>query len=243
MAHAVELSAVSLVYPKTGIVLDDISLQFGGGKFVSILGPSGCGKSSLLRLIAGLEKPSAGTIQAPEDGIGFVFQKPALLPWATALDNVTLPSRLGLSGSDHARSLLEQVGLAESADLKPHELSGGMQMRVSIARALMGDPKLLLMDEPFAALDSFTRQKLNGDLLAIWETSGLSAVFVTHSVSEAAFLADEIILMSPRPGQIIRVADVPFPRPRTKSLLADHAFLDFCVSLTEQLEHSMSDAT
>ena len=239
MAHAVDLSGLSLAYPNTGQVLSDVSHHFKPGRFTAILGPSGCGKSTLLRLIAGLEDPDRGDISAPEDGIGFVFQKPALLPWADALTNVALPARMGIGDADNALALLARVGLGDSVHLKPHELSGGMQMRVAIARALMGHPRLLLLDEPFAALDSFTRQKLNDALLSVWEASAVTAVFVTHSVAEAAYLADEIILMTPRPGRILQSVPVPFNRPRNKSLLADHEFQDFCTGLTQSLEQAM----
>jgi NitT/TauT family transport system ATP-binding protein len=194
--------------------LRDASLEIGRGDFLALLGPSGCGKSTLLRLIAGLDRPDAGTIQwqagrspAPGD-TGFVFQDPTLLPWASAEDNVFLPLRLG--GFARARAMpevhaaLARVGLAGFERARPRQLSGGMRMRVSIARALVTRPALLLMDEPFAALDEFTRHRLQADLLALWQSLGCTVVFVTHSIYEAAFLAQRIVLMTPRPGRIVQ---------------------------------------
>jgi NitT/TauT family transport system ATP-binding protein len=179
-----------------------------------LLGPSGCGKSTLLRLIAGLDQPDAGTLNwdaghAPTPGeVGFVFQDATLLPWASAEDNVFLPLRLrGVSRAQAAapvRTALAQVGLGGFEAALPRQLSGGMRMRVSIARALVTRPRLLLMDEPFAALDEFTRHRLQADLLALWKAVGCTVVFVTHSIYEAAFLARRIVLMTPRPGRIER---------------------------------------
>jgi NitT/TauT family transport system ATP-binding protein len=193
--------------------LDDISLRIETGDFVALLGPSGCGKSTLLRLLAGLEEPSNGRIdwdagQRPGPGnIGFVFQDATLLPWGSAADNVWLPLRLrGKTKSEASgaiASALAQVELTEFSRSRPRSLSGGMKMRVSIARALVSNPVLLLMDEPFAALDEFTRHKLQEDLRKLWRISGKTIVFVTHSIYEAAFLATRILVMSPRPGRIV----------------------------------------
>lgn len=194
------------------MALRDADLRIARGDFVALLGPSGCGKSTLLRLIAGLDKPDVGNLaweQAPAPGeIGFVFQDATLLPWGTAEENVFLPLRLrGVSwgaARDEVRAALGRVGLAGFEGARPRQLSGGMRMRVSIARALVTKPRILLMDEPFAALDEFTRHKLQEDLLALWREARCTVVFVTHSIYEAAFLAKRVVVMTPRPGKIAR---------------------------------------
>jgi NitT/TauT family transport system ATP-binding protein len=201
-------------FPNGTEALRDVSLDVDSGDFIALLGPSGCGKSTLLRLIAGLDRPDAGRLDwadgkqpAPGD-IGFVFQDATLLPWASAEQNVFLPLRLrGVAWSDAAddvRAALARVGLAGFEAQRPRQLSGGMRMRVSIARALVTRPRLLLMDEPFAALDEFTRHTLQSDLLEVWRSAGCTVVFVTHSIYEAAFLARRIVVMTPRPGRIDR---------------------------------------
>ncbi len=192
--------------------LRDVSLTINAGDFVALLGPSGCGKSTLLRLIANLERPDTGHLtwdagHQPKPGeIGFVFQDATLLPWASATDNVYLPLRLaGVPRADatpRVQEALHRVGLSGFETARPRQLSGGMRMRVSIARALVTRPRLLLMDEPFAALDEFTRNQLQEDLLALWQELRCTVVFVTHSIYEAAFLARRIVLMTPRPGRI-----------------------------------------
>jgi len=190
--------------------LRDVSLGIARGDFLALLGPSGCGKSTLLRLIAGLDRPDAGRLtweQPPAPGeIGFVFQDATLLPWASAEENVFLPLRLrGMtreSALPDVRAALARVGLQGFEQSRPRQLSGGMRMRVSIARALVTRPRILLMDEPFAALDEFTRHLLQADLLSLWKEIGATIVFVTHSIYEAAFLARRIVLMTPRPGRI-----------------------------------------
>ena len=194
--------------------LADVSLTIENGDFVALLGPSGCGKSTLLRLIAGLDQPDTGRIawtdgQPPAPGeIGFVFQDPTLLPWATAAANVALPFRLRradpVEAAARVRAALVDVGLAGFEHARPRQLSGGMRMRVAIARALVTRPRLLLLDEPFAALDEFTRHRLQEDLLALWRAHRCTIVFVTHSIYEACFLARRIVLMTPRPGRIAR---------------------------------------
>lgn len=207
--------------------LHDVSLRLEPGDFVALLGPSGCGKSTLLRLIGGLDRPDAGTLvwdagHKPTPGeVGFVFQDATLLPWATAEDNVFLPLRLRNVPREQAmpevRAALLRVGLAGFEKARPRQLSGGMRMRVSIARALVTRPRVLLMDEPFAALDEFTRHKLQEDLLALWEAAGCTVVFVTHSIYEAAFLARRIVLMTPRPGRVEREVASPLrPEPETR---------------------------
>jgi NitT/TauT family transport system ATP-binding protein len=194
--------------------LRGVSLRIESGDFVALLGASGCGKSTLLRLIAGLDRPDSGAVAwdsgaAPEPGrIGYVFQDATLLPWATAAENVYLPMRLlGRSRADADADIsdaLSRVGLDGFADARPRQLSGGMRMRVSIARALATKPRVLLMDEPFAALDEFTRHKMQLDLLGLWRDLGCTVVFVTHSIYEAAFLARRIVAMTPRPGRVHR---------------------------------------
>ncbi len=214
--------------------LRDANLTIAAGDFVALLGPSGCGKSTLLRLIAGLDAPDTGVLRWGDGAangpgmaageIGFVFQDATLLPWATAAENVWLPLRLRGIGREAARAdvqaALGRVGLAGFEGARPRELSGGMRMRVSIARALVGRPRLLLMDEPFAALDEFTRHGLQDDMLALWRDAGCTVVFVTHSIYEAAFLARRIVVMTPRPGRIateIRSPLVPEPAARFSS--------------------------
>ncbi|HMO73237.1 MAG TPA: ABC transporter ATP-binding protein [Paracoccaceae bacterium] len=202
--------------------LSRMDLAVGTGDFVSLLGPSGCGKSTALRLIAGLMPPTAGRIlweggmQAGD--LGVVFQEPTLMPWATVAQNVWLPFRLRGQSLASVRAeideVLAQVGLSGFAGSYPRELSGGMKMRVSIARALVTHPRLILMDEPFAALDEITRQRLNDDLLALKARIGCTVVFVTHSVFESVFLSDRIVIMAPRPGRVVAevAVDAPYPR-------------------------------
>ncbi|MBS0561070.1 MAG: ABC transporter ATP-binding protein [Proteobacteria bacterium] len=230
--------------------LRDVSLDIGAGDFIALLGPSGCGKSTLLRLIAGLDAPDAGRLvwddgkrPAPGD-IGYVFQDATLLPWATAEENVYLPLRLkGTAWSDAAaevRAALHRVGLAGFESARPGQLSGGMRMRVSIARALVTRPRILLMDEPFAALDEFTRHRLQADLHTVWEQVGCTVVFVTHSIYEAAYLARRIVLMSPRPGRIAREIVSPLAvGPETR---LDPAYAALVRTVTTALEGALEAA-
>lgn len=218
------------------VALQDVSVAFAAGGFTMLLGPSGCGKSTLLRLIAGLDAPDAGQIVfpggAPRPGdIGMVFQDPTLMPWATALQNAALPLRLRGQDTAPAAAMLARVGLAEFAAAKPAQLSGGMRMRVSIARALAPRPRLLLMDEPFAALDEFTRHALQDETRALAAESGATVIFVTHSLYEAAYLATRVVLLSPRPGRVARILD--FPEPITDRL--DAAYADRVARLTRAL--------
>jgi NitT/TauT family transport system ATP-binding protein len=207
----IAVSGLSKRFPNGTLALDAVSTDIEQGDFIALLGPSGCGKSTLLRLIAGLDKPSQGKITwrdgAPKPGeIGFVFQDATLMPWASAEENVFLPLKLRRKSRAETKTevhtALQQVGLAEFAGSKPSALSGGMKMRVSIARALVSQPKLLLMDEPFGALDEFTRHRLQEDLRSLWQRSGNTIVFVTHSIYEAAYLATRVLVMSARPGRI-----------------------------------------
>jgi len=203
------LNGVTRRFAGGTVALDGVSLCVDAGDFLVLLGPSGCGKSTLLRLIAGLDQPDAGTL-AWHDGppaagqIGFVFQDPTLMPWASAVENVALPLRLRgeTQALARAQAALADVGLADFAGAKPSALSGGMRMRVSIARALVARPRLLLMDEPFAALDDFTRHRLQDEVLRLTAEHGCTTVFVTHSLYEAAYLASRVVVMSPRPGRI-----------------------------------------
>jgi NitT/TauT family transport system ATP-binding protein len=198
--------------------LQDVSLDVGRGEFVCILGASGCGKSTLLSVIAGLDGLTDGRIERPVTRPALMFQEPGLLPWLTVRRNVELPLRLRHADDAERRvtvnRLLAMVGLIDFADSRPHELSGGMRQRVALARALAQDSPLLLMDEPFGALDAITRDQLHEDLSKIWEQTGRSVVFVTHNVREAVRLGDRVVLMTSRPGSVARIWDVDIPRPR-----------------------------
>jgi len=215
--------------------LRDINLTVQPEQFITVLGPSGCGKSTLLKILAGLERRSSGAIhfnganlEGPSREIGLVFQAPVLLAWRTVLDNVMLPievqRRDRAAHLDKAHTLLAMVGLEGFANRYPFELSGGMQQRVSICRALIHDPSFLLMDEPFGALDAMNRETMNLELLKIWKESRKTAMLVTHSIPEAVFLADRVVAMSPRPGRIIECIDINLPRPRTLDLFTSKAF-------------------
>jgi len=213
----VALDRVTKRFASGTLALDGVDLALQPGEFLSLLGPSGCGKSTILRIIAGLARPSAGSIVRP-DGleIGFVFQEPTLMPWARVIDNVRLPLDLKrASGAEaQAQAALELVGLGGFARAFPRELSGGMKMRVSIARALVTRPSLLLMDEPFAALDEITRLRLDDELLALWRSQGTTIVFVTHSVFESVYLSSRIAVVAKRPGRIAETIAVEGPVPR-----------------------------
>jgi NitT/TauT family transport system ATP-binding protein len=220
MGEELSLSNISKRFASGTEALRDLSFAVAPGEFVSLLGPSGCGKSTALRIAAGLLKPDSGTIARDTDEIGFVFQEPTLMPWANTLANARLP--LDLKGvaraqaNAAARAALAQVGLAGFEHATPRELSGGMKMRVSLARAMAAKPKLLLLDEPFAALDEITRNQLGDDLLRLWRQTGFTILFVTHSVSESSYLSGRVLVMSPRPGRI--TADIALPPDRTNRL-------------------------
>jgi NitT/TauT family transport system ATP-binding protein len=215
--------------------LKNLDFEIYDGEFVSVVGQSGCGKSTLLKVLAGLLPYTAGAVElngkplrGPTPEAAVVFQSPVLLPWRTVLDNVLLPIEFRkLPVSSHrktAMDLLAMVGLSEFAQRYPFELSGGMQQRAAIVRALVQDPRLLLMDEPFGALDAMTREQMNLDLQRIWRDSGKTVVLITHSIPEAVFLGDRVIVMSPRPGRIVRVIDVAAPRPRSLDLMGEPLF-------------------
>ena len=234
------------------VALHDVSLGVERNEFVSLVGPSGCGKSTMLRLVAGLIAPTRGALEIdgtrvtePRRDIGIVFQSPTLLPWATVAENVLFPLRLMReSGSDsraRAQSLLDLVGLAGFESRYPRELSGGMQQRAAICRALIHDPAILLMDEPFGALDALTREVMSRELLRIWTENPKTIVFVTHSIPEAVFLSDRVIVMSPRPGRIAEVIEVPLERPRTFEMEGRSEFQD-CTQRIRRLIFGADDS-
>lgn len=228
----VRFEKVGKTFKNGTTALEGLNVGIGAGEFVSLLGPSGCGKSTALRLLAGLGRPSQGKVVWSEPpglrDVGFVFQEPTLMPWATVAKNVHLPLKLqGIGFKDAAPRIdeaLAMVGLAKFGDSYPRELSGGMKMRVSIARALVTRPKILLMDEPFAALDEITRSRLNDDLLRLWVERGFTTVFVTHSVYESVFLSSRILVMAARPGRIVAdlAIDAPFPRDEAFRMSEDY---------------------
>ena len=261
-APIVALNSVVKRFASGTLALDRLDLTILAGEFVSLLGPSGCGKSTALRLIAGLGEPTSGSIswsgarseqlsgrpvrshrRSNRAAIGFVFQEPTLMPWATVLRNVTLPLELGgverRQAAERATRALERVGLASFRHSYPRELSGGMRMRVSIARALVTDPPLLLMDEPFAALDEITRFRLNNDLLDLWRAVGHTVVFVTHSVFESVYLSSRIIVMTPRPGRVFTELAVDAPYPRDESFRTSAEYAGLCRVTSQALSRAM----
>jgi NitT/TauT family transport system ATP-binding protein len=247
----VQFRNVSLIYPGDEPVeaLRDITFDVSDNEFVSIIGPSGSGKSTLLRLISDLLPITAGQILVNSlpcsaarrnRDIGFVFQEPALLPWRSTAKNVRLPlevlHRDGEQGRRKAADLLHLVGLQDFESKRPDQLSGGMRQRVSIARALTYDPDLLLMDEPFGALDQITRDEMNNELLRIWGERKSTVIFVTHSISEAIYLSDRVVVLSPRPGRLLDIIDVPLPRPRTVDVKHMQVFYDTELQVLKALE-------
>ena len=240
MPSVIDLNAVTQTFVASDgsavTALHGVDLHLRRHEFVSLIGPSGCGKSTILRLISGLLRPTAGEVAIfgmpvtePRDEIGMVFQKPTLLPWLSVLDNICFPMRHKYGRVDardqaRARELLTMVGLGDFGHKRPDELSGGMQQRVSIARSLLHDPDILLMDEPFSALDALTRDEMSFELLRIWNERPKTVVFVTHSIQEALLLSDRIVVMSARPGRVADIIDVPLPRPRSMATLADPLF-------------------
>jgi NitT/TauT family transport system ATP-binding protein len=247
---AISLRGVTKVYDSGVAALGPLDLDVGHGEFVSLLGPSGCGKSTALRLIAGLNAPTSGTVQLSDrdvraqgsHSIGFVFQEPTLMPWASVRDNVRLPLKLSHAPAQHATmrvtEALAQVGLAEFADSYPRELSGGMKMRVSLARALVTDPDVLLMDEPFAALDEITRFRLNNDLLSLWRNLRKTILFVTHSVFESVYLSQRVIVMSARPGRIACEFRIDASAPRGEDFRTSAEYAAYCRQVSNALAPS-----
>ncbi|QED47042.1 ABC transporter ATP-binding protein [Cytobacillus dafuensis] len=247
----ISIEQVNKRYQSSTIALENVNLQIHNREFISFVGPSGCGKSTLLRMIAGLGEPTNGNISVlgttPEIArqkngeVAFVFQESTLLPWRSVYQNVILP--LELSGvskkvqKEEGYRVLELVGLKDHVKALPNQLSGGMRMRVSIARALIAKPKLLLMDEPFGALDEITRQNLQNELLNIWEKEELTVLFVTHNVFESVFISNRIAIMTPRPGKISALIDVDLPYPREENLRSTHRFSELVATVSEKLKH------
>jgi len=249
----VQVAEVSKIYrsgtPNAVEAVSSVSFSVPHGQFVAILGPSGCGKSTLLMMVGGLEPVTTGHIAVdgsamtgPRTSIGVMFQDSTLLPWKSALDNVLFPIRILKrpvdAYRDAARQLLERVGLDDFANKKPHELSGGMRQRVAICRALVYDPELLLMDEPFSALDAITRDEMNELLLDLWQQYTKTALFVTHSIREAVMLADRVLVMTRRPATIVEDLTIPFTRPRDMAIGESREFNEICGHLRERIEES-----
>jgi|SRR5271169_6420187 len=247
----VALHGVGKTFPNGTTALAGLDLDVRQGEFVSLLGPSGCGKSTALRIIAGLSEPSSGTVEwrqqdahpGSESRIGFVFQEPTLMPWTSVFNNVLLPLKLkGIAGDKAGASVtaaLDRVGLQGFAQAYPRELSGGMRMRVSIARALVTEPDLLLMDEPFAALDEITRFKLNNDLLDVWHALRTTVVFVTHSVFESVYLSSRVVVMAARPGRVFTELLIDAPYPRGQDFRTSAEYAAFCRRTSEALAQAM----
>jgi NitT/TauT family transport system ATP-binding protein len=246
MSTLLTLSHVTKTFDSSTQALAAVDLDVREGEFLSLVGPSGCGKSTALRIIAGLIAPTTGTVEwsSGKPEIGFVFQEPTLMPWRTVLANARLPLELkGISRGDaeaRSRAALARVGLGEFVSAYPRELSGGMKMRVSIARAIAAQPKLLLMDEPFAALDELTRHALNDDLLKLAREDGITVIFVTHSVYESAYLSDRVVVMTPRPGRIAADIALSPPAIRDESWRLTPAFAEAAGKISAALGHAMA---
>jgi NitT/TauT family transport system ATP-binding protein len=237
------------IYPTSSgplLALDDVNLEVGDGELISLLGPSGCGKSTLLNAMAGLLDITEGSIafrgapvSGPSRDIGMMFQKPVLFPWRTIFENVMLSIEvLGLPKKKYeqrARDVLGLVGLEQFADVYPHELSGGMQQRAALSRVLVYEPGVLLLDEPFGALDEFTRESINLELLRLWERDKYTIVLVTHNITEAVFLSNRVVVMTPRPGRVVQVVDIDLPQPRTREVMRTSKYSDLCFEVRELL--------
>jgi NitT/TauT family transport system ATP-binding protein len=242
----IALEGIDKTYASGTAALRNFSLAIGQSEFVSLVGPSGCGKSTVLRLIAGLGNPSAGTIHRPKDlsDIGFVFQEATLMPWATVAQNVALPLKLiGVAwgaAKDRVMSVLGRVGLAKFADAYPRELSGGMRMRVSVARALLTQPTVLLMDEPFAALDEITRFELIEDLLNLWQGQRWTVVFVTHSVFESVYMSQRVVVMAAHPGRVRAEILIAEPYPRGEGFRGSPRYAEYCAQVSATLRSAHS---
>jgi NitT/TauT family transport system ATP-binding protein len=245
----IQLEHITRFFDTQSAVLDDLSLEVAAGEFITLLGPSGCGKSTLLRLIAGLDRPDSGVVRilSPDHRFGFVFQEAQLLPWRNVLQNVMLPLELiklpkdssSPTAEDRCRTVIDRVGLSLAIDKYPAQLSGGMKMRVSVARALVAEPKILLLDEPFAALDENTRFRLQEDLRALCVRENLTVVFVTHSISEAVFLSDRAIVLSDRPARIVIEHRSALPLERTSQIRFSTQYHQEVETLTQAFQKGM----
>ena len=251
----ISVVGVSKIYQNGTIALSGVDLKIAHGEFVSLLGPSGCGKSTLLRLIAGLGAVSTGSIEWPllayeasgelHRDLGFIFQDPTLMPWKTVFENVYLPLKLAgvtrHNAAERVAEALAMVRLEKFADVYPRQLSGGMKMRVSIARALVVKPRVVLMDEPFAALDEITRFRLNDDLLRLWQTQRWTVIFVTHSIFESAYLSNRIIIMSARPGRVVADLPIDAPYPRGAPFRTSTTYNEYCRLISGELARAMAE--
>ena len=242
-----EIAGVSQTFRREQMLtqaIERVDLAVKPGEFVAVVGPSGCGKSTLLKITAGLLEPSAGKVEiagkrvsGPHTDLGIVFQSPVLLDWRNVVDNVLV--QIDLRGGDpaayrdRARALLAKVGLAGFENRMPRELSGGMRQRAAIVRALIHEPPLLMMDEPFGALDALTREQMRIDLEKLWLDRGQTTIFITHGISEAVALSDRVVVMTPRPGRIERIIEIDLPRPRHKAVITSQRFTDYCNEITE----------
>ncbi|NEQ77599.1 MAG: ABC transporter ATP-binding protein [Okeania sp. SIO2C9] len=246
---AISFDHVNKIYPNKTIALQDISFTINHGKFVTFVGPSGCGKSTVLRLISKLSEVSSGKIESNIDQnkneLAFVFQEPALMPWSNVIDNVHLPLKLIGKSLRESRTIVQEainlVGLDGFERSYPRQLSGGMKMRVSIARALVTQPRIVLMDEPFGALDEMTRSKLNSDLLRIWQERNWTVVFVTHNIYEAVYLSQQVIVMAARPGRVVADVKIDVDYPRNEDFRMSQLCNDYCREISNYLEMAVSD--
>lgn len=249
----IEIKNVSMIYKQNNgedvVALENVNMDIKQGEFISLLGPSGCGKTTLLRIIADLIEPSKGEVsvqgQSPRDTrlqrkYGIVFQNPVLYDWRTVRRNICMPMEImKVEKPERTRridKMLDLVGLSDFGYQYPFQLSGGMQQRVGIARALALNPEILLMDEPFSALDEFTREKLNEDLLSIWRKTNKTVIFVTHNISEAVFLSDRVVVLSPHPGRVSAIVDIKLPRPRTSEMRETSAFFAMVSQIRQSFE-------
>jgi NitT/TauT family transport system ATP-binding protein len=244
------LRNIAKIFPNGVQALADLNFELTGGEFASLLGPSGCGKSTVLRIISGLTEPTSGkmewldSVRGPQQ-LGYVFQEPTLMPWASIARNVALPLKLQgwpENADKRVSEALARVGLTEFKGVYPRELSGGMKMRASIARALVTEPNLLLMDEPFAALDEITRFRLNNDLLALWHSLQKTVVFVTHSVFESVYLSQRVIVMTSRPGRVFTQLVIDAPYPRDERFRTSGAYAGYCRRVSEALAQAMGES-